>query len=70
MSLRPTGSWTPTPTGGDLVVTRTFRAPIEDVWASITEPVAHAAPMAVMSASPAMASRLALMTPPWRRLWL
>jgi uncharacterized protein YndB with AHSA1/START domain len=40
---------TPTPTGRlvagadgaagpDLVLTRTFRAPIEDVWASITEP--------------------------------
>jgi uncharacterized protein YndB with AHSA1/START domain len=32
----------PTPTGrlfgNDLVVTRTFRAPVEDVWASLTEP--------------------------------
>ncbi len=32
----------PTPTGrlfgDDLVVTRTFRAPIEDVWASLTDP--------------------------------
>ncbi|NMO56878.1 SRPBCC family protein [Actinoplanes sp. TBRC 11911] len=32
----------PTPTGrlfgGDLVLTRTFRAPIDDVWASLTEP--------------------------------
>ena len=32
----------PTPTGrlfgNDLVLTRTFRAPIEDVWASLTEP--------------------------------
>lgn len=32
----------PTPTGRlsgrDLVLTRTFRAPIEDVWASVTEP--------------------------------
>src|ERR1043165_479217 len=37
MSLRPTGYWTPTPAGGDLVVSRTFRAPIEDVWASVTE---------------------------------
>ena len=37
MSPRPTGTWTPTATGGDLVVTRTFRAPIEDVWASVTE---------------------------------
>lgn len=37
MTLRPTGRWTPTPTGGDLVIARTFRAPIEDVWASVTE---------------------------------
>lgn len=37
MTLRPTGRWTPTPAGGDLVITRTFRAPIEDVWASVTE---------------------------------
>jgi len=33
---------TPTPTGRlvgrDLVLTRTFRAPIDDVWASVTEP--------------------------------
>ncbi|GAA3449219.1 SRPBCC family protein [Dactylosporangium matsuzakiense] len=32
----------PTPTGrlfgNDLVLTRTFRAPIDDVWASVTEP--------------------------------
>ncbi len=32
----------PTPTGrlfgGDLVLTRSFRAPIDDVWASLTEP--------------------------------
>ena len=32
----------PTPTGrlfgNDLVLTRTFRAPLEDVWASLTEP--------------------------------
>ncbi|GAA2854263.1 hypothetical protein Acy02nite_49400 [Actinoplanes cyaneus] len=32
----------PTPTGrlfgNDLVLTRTFRAPIDDVWASLTEP--------------------------------
>ena len=37
MSPTPTGSWTPTATGGDLVITRIFRAPIEDVWASVTE---------------------------------
>lgn len=37
MNLIPTGSWIPTATGGDLVVTRTFRAPVEDVWASVTE---------------------------------
>ena len=32
----------PTPTGrlfgDDLVLTRTFRAPLDDVWASITDP--------------------------------
>ena len=33
----PTGRVEPTDTGRDLVMTRTFRAPIEDVWASITE---------------------------------
>jgi uncharacterized protein YndB with AHSA1/START domain len=34
----PTGRIVPTSTGRDLVLTRRFRAPIEDVWASITEP--------------------------------
>ncbi len=34
----PTGRIIRTPAGRDLVLTRTFRAPIEDVWASITEP--------------------------------
>ncbi|MBO3737430.1 SRPBCC family protein [Actinoplanes flavus] len=33
---------TPTPTGrilgGDLILTRSFRAPVADVWASLTEP--------------------------------
>jgi uncharacterized protein YndB with AHSA1/START domain len=33
----PTGRVVPTPDGRDLVLTRSFRAPIEDVWASITE---------------------------------
>ena len=28
----------PTATGHDLELTRTFRAPVEDVWASVTEP--------------------------------
>ncbi|WP_328397205.1 SRPBCC family protein [Nocardia sp. NBC_00416] len=37
MTLRPTGSLEPTPHGRDLILTRTYRAPIEDVWASITE---------------------------------
>lgn len=37
MTPTPTGRWTPTPTGGELVVSRTFRATIEDVWASVTE---------------------------------
>ena len=34
----PTGRVVPTDAGRDLVLTRTFRSPIEDVWASITEP--------------------------------
>ena len=33
----PSGRLVRTPAGRDLVLTRTFRAPIEDVWASITE---------------------------------
>jgi uncharacterized protein YndB with AHSA1/START domain len=33
----PTGRLLRTATGADLVVSRTFRAPIEDVWASVTE---------------------------------
>ncbi|GGK94433.1 SRPBCC family protein [Nocardia jinanensis] len=37
MSIRPTGRLAPTPGGHDLVLTRTYRAPIEDVWASVTE---------------------------------
>jgi uncharacterized protein YndB with AHSA1/START domain len=34
----PTGRVQPTDAGRDLVLTRTFRSPIDDVWASITEP--------------------------------
>ncbi|PXY19303.1 SRPBCC family protein [Prauserella muralis] len=34
---RPTGRLVPTADGHDLVLTRTFRAPIDDVWASVTE---------------------------------
>jgi uncharacterized protein YndB with AHSA1/START domain len=37
MTPRPTGRILPTPDGRDLVLTRSFRAPIDDVWASITE---------------------------------
>jgi uncharacterized protein YndB with AHSA1/START domain len=37
MISSPTGRLFPTADGGDLVVSRTFRAPIEDVWASVTE---------------------------------
>ncbi|CAM3508750.1 SRPBCC family protein [Kibdelosporangium persicum] len=33
----PTGRLVPTDKGYDLVLTRTVRAPIEDVWASVTE---------------------------------
>ena len=38
MTNSPTGRLERTPGGGDLVVTRVFRAAVEDVWASITEP--------------------------------
>lgn len=38
MNPTPTGRLVRTAEGRDLVLTRTFRAPIEDVWASITEP--------------------------------
>ena len=37
MSPTPNGRIVQTPEGRDLVITRTFRAPIEDVWASCTE---------------------------------
>ncbi|MBF6435874.1 SRPBCC family protein [Nocardia cyriacigeorgica] len=37
MTPSPTGRLFPAQTGRDLVLTRTYRAPIEDVWASITE---------------------------------
>lgn len=37
MTPTPTGRIVPTADGRDLVLTRTFRAPIDDVWASITE---------------------------------
>ena len=33
----PTGRLFPTADGNDLVLSRTFRAPVEDVWASVTE---------------------------------
>jgi uncharacterized protein YndB with AHSA1/START domain len=36
MSPRPTGRVRSTATGADLVITRSFRAPIEDVWQSVT----------------------------------
>ena len=38
MTPRPSGRLVRTATGRDLVLERTFRAPIDDVWASITEP--------------------------------
>lgn len=37
MTNPPTGRLFATAGGADLVVSRTFRAPIEDVWASVTE---------------------------------
>ncbi|MEV5824432.1 SRPBCC family protein [Spirillospora sp. NPDC052242] len=38
MKPTPTGRLVAAATGTDLEMTRTFKAPIEDVWASITEP--------------------------------
>ena len=38
MTDLPTGRLFPAEAGTDLVLRRTFRAPIEDVWASVTEP--------------------------------
>ena len=38
MTNKPNGRLTPTANGNRLVVSRTFRAPIQDVWASVTEP--------------------------------
>ncbi|MEU8105758.1 ATPase, partial [Nonomuraea muscovyensis] len=37
MSPTPTGRLFRTDTGSDLVLRRTFRAPAEDVWASLAE---------------------------------
>ncbi|MBB5915711.1 uncharacterized protein YndB with AHSA1/START domain [Nocardia transvalensis] len=37
MTTPPNGYLTRTADGRDLVLTRTFRAPIDDVWASVTE---------------------------------
>lgn len=37
MSPRPTGRLVSTATGTDLVMERTFRAPIADVWQSVTD---------------------------------
>lgn len=36
MSPKPTGHLRRTPLGADLVIERTFHAPIEDVWESVT----------------------------------
>jgi uncharacterized protein YndB with AHSA1/START domain len=38
MTNPPNGQLVATADGNPLVVSRTLRAPIEDVWASITEP--------------------------------
>lgn len=38
MNRVPTGRLLRSGTGTDLILTRTFRAPREDVWASVTEP--------------------------------
>jgi uncharacterized protein YndB with AHSA1/START domain len=38
MTNPPAGRIVPDADGNQLIVSRTFRAPIEDVWASVTEP--------------------------------
>jgi uncharacterized protein YndB with AHSA1/START domain len=38
MTNPPAGRLVPAADGSQLVISRTFRAPIEDVWASVTEP--------------------------------
>ncbi|MGW2387693.1 SRPBCC family protein [Streptomyces sp. NPDC001658] len=38
MTLEPTGRLVTTPSGYDLILTRTYRASADDVWASVTEP--------------------------------
>ncbi|MFD8222824.1 SRPBCC family protein [Streptomyces massasporeus] len=38
MNPEPTGRLVPTPSGFDLILTRTYRASADDVWASVTEP--------------------------------
>ena len=38
MTNPPSGRLVQTADGDQLVVSRTFQAPIEDVWASVTEP--------------------------------
>ncbi|MEU9736639.1 SRPBCC family protein [Streptomyces sp. NPDC048002] len=37
MNPEPSGRLVPTPTGHDLILTRTYRAGVDDVWASVTE---------------------------------
>lgn len=37
MTTAPSGRLENTPDGQDMILTRTYRAPIEDVWASITD---------------------------------
>jgi uncharacterized protein YndB with AHSA1/START domain len=42
MSAHPTGRVVQTPDGADLILTRTFRAIIGDVWKSVTDPACTA----------------------------
>jgi hypothetical protein len=52
MTNPPTGRLVPTADGSELILSRTFRAPIEDVWASVTEPDRTARWFAHVSPSP------------------
>jgi uncharacterized protein YndB with AHSA1/START domain len=59
MNPTPTGHLIKSVDGRDLVLTRTFRAPIDDVWASITESERTARWFARGRATPHPAGRFA-----------
>ena len=60
MTVHATGRLIATPSGRDLVLTRHFPAPIEDVWASITESDRTARWFAAWEGEPGVGSRITL----------